>query len=72
MIEDHPYLDKEVDYDDGKRKCTGIVTGVKYAGLLTSGTTKKDLKIEGKSIKIRIKPNDGSRAFWSAAMKDES
>jgi hypothetical protein len=67
MIKNHPMLCKEVDYDDGTRKCHGTITGVKYGGLMTD---RKTWRIVGKSIRIRIKPDGGGRSFWTSGMRD--
>jgi len=67
MLKDHKLIGESVDYDDGKRKCSGKITGVKYAGIMTE---RKTLNITGRAIRVRIKPDDGSRAFWSACMKE--
>lgn len=65
LIEDHPALGKKLQYEDGKRKTIGVVTGVRKGGIITN---RKTGRINKDTIQLRIKPEDGSRAFWTATM----
>lgn len=72
MIDNHPMLGKEVEFntethDGEKRTVVGVVTGARRGMPITNIET---LEITGKTMQLRIKPNDGSRAFWTPTMRD--
>lgn len=71
LIDNHPMLGKEVVYEtevgSGKRVVKGIVTGVRR------GTPLLNMKtgvINSNTFRLRIKPNDGSRAIWTDSVKE--
>lgn len=62
MLDSHSLLNEPCEYEGAE----GQITGVKYGPLLTR---KSDMTIK-RTIKLRIKLNDGSRAFWTPPMPD--
>ncbi len=69
LIENHKMIGKSIEYKDSKGKeSKGIVTGAKLGiGILMDVATGESF---GRPIMFRIKPNDGSRAFWTGGMRN--
>lgn len=67
MIDNHPMLNETVQYDVDDKHLHGTVTGVRRG---SPRTNRKTWAITH-TIELRIKPDDGSRAFWTPPMEDE-
>ena len=67
LIKNHRVLGDKVKYEDSKtgRNIIGIVTGVRHGNPIMNMKTKLITK---KTYQLRIKPADGSRAFWTTSM----
>lgn len=67
LISNHPMLYKKVRYESsGRPPVEGVCTGVRKGPMLVSLADNTMFP----SIQIRIKPKDGSRAFWTKAIRE--
>lgn len=67
LIEDHPMLGTTVDYERNGITITGVVTGVRVGTPLLNirtGVRTSD------TVRLRIKPDDGSKAIWTDSVKE--
>lgn len=73
LIEDHLMLGVAVEYSMEKNGVTkivkGKVTGVRRGQPMLDMDTRV---INSKTVQLRIKPDDGTRAIWTTSMKETS
>lgn len=72
ITKNHPQIGRHVEYTatsrDGKtvNSVTGVVTALQGGHVLRDINTGERFN----GYKLRIKPDDGSRAIWTTAMKE--
>jgi len=65
LIENHPMLGVTVDYEHDGSTITGVVTGVRKGNPILNVRTGSE---NSDAYRLRIKPDDGSRAIWTESL----
>ena len=69
LVKNHKALGTEMEYYDSRKDkdIVGVVTGVQKGNMLRNMSTGK---VYSKTVKLRIKPNDGAAAHHPIILSD--